>query len=266
MNQKWKNYLDGTIVTGFDDYDKESFSVLKKLSKNNIVVIATGRPFRSSYFFYKKMKLNTPIINYNGALLHHPKDPHFPKQMIYINHQKLIDFIHENQDILVNVFCEIEDDIYLWKDTEEIRPYLHVDGGILHVGDLEKILPGDSNGAILFSKPGSEERLETYVKDVYQDEVKIRHWFTNDVLVSELYSPETSKANAIKTICDYYHISYENTIAIGDGHNDIEMLSFCHIGVAMKNSHPDLIKIATCVTDDVKHHGVAKFFKEYQEN
>ena len=264
--EKLKGYLiavdlDDTIVSGFDDYDKESFKVLKQLAIENYIIIATGRPFRSSKYFYDLLELKTPLINYNGALLHHPSDPLFPKKMIHIDRNKLFKFIDSLKDVLVNIFCEIEDDIYLWKNTEEIQPYLHLDGGILHVGELKDILHNDSNGAILFSKLGSEERLEKYVNEQYK-EVRIRHWFTNDVLVSELYSPLTSKANAIKTICDYYHIPYDKTIAIGDGHNDIEMLEFCKIGVAMKNSHPDLLKIADVVTEDVKNHGVKLFFEK----
>lgn len=254
--------LDNTVITGFDTRDTESFKILKELAKNNYVVIATGRPWRSSCYFYRDLELNTPIINYNGAYVHHPFDSSFKETMISIGKEKLCKFIKDNESILVNAFCEIKDDIYLFKETDVILPYLHQDGGILHIGDLGEILPENPNGAILFTKPGSEDILQNYVDNEYK-EVLLRHWFTNDTLVSELYNPLTSKAQALEKICKYYNIDKEKTIAFGDGHNDIEMLEFCNIAVAMENSHPDLLKVCTHVTKTVHESGVAHFFKTH---
>ena len=258
--------LDGTLVQNFDDYDEKSFELLKEVSKNNYIVISTGRPYRSSKYFYDILGLNTPFVNYNGALVHNPNDPNFQKKMIHINKDSLIKFVNEKKHILHNIFCEIEDDIYVLRYDEEIEPYLHTDGGVVHSGDLDKILPSDPNGAILFVKKGYESELEDYVNNHYNNEVKLRYWFTTNVVVCELYNPLTSKANALKLICDYYNIDKSKTIAIGDGHNDIEMLEFCEIGVAMGNSHKDLIPYAKHTTDTVQNSGVYQFFmKDIEE-
>ena len=107
--------LDGTVITGFDNYDKKSFALLKELANEHKVVIATGRPYRSSKYYYDLLGLNTPLINYNGSLVHNPHDALFPKYMITIPKESLYDIIEQNRDILINLFCEIEDDIYLWK-------------------------------------------------------------------------------------------------------------------------------------------------------
>lgn len=255
--------LDNTIITGFDTKDNESFDILRELAKNNYVVIATGRPWRSSCYFYQDLELNTPIINYNGAYVHHPFNPSFEETMISIDKTKLCKFIKDNKDILVNAFCEVKDDIYLLRHTEVIVPYLHQDGGNLHIGDFEEILPENPNGAILFTKVGRDHILQEYVDKEYK-EVLLRHWFTNETSVGELYNPLTSKAQALEKICKYYNIDKNKTIAFGDGHNDIEMLEFCKIGVAMENSHPDLLKVCTHVTDSVFNNGVANFFKKHK--
>lgn len=271
---KYKNYkeiegyliavdLDNTLITGFNDKDMESFEVLKELSKKNYIVIATGRPWRSSCEFYKWLDLKTPIINYNGAYVHNPCDPNFEETMITIRKEKVREFVKNTKDYLVNIFCENKDDIYLLNKTDKILPYMHLDGGNLIIGDYDEILNVDTNGAILFSKPGSEELLEKYVHEVYLDEVKLRHWFTEDTLVSEFYNPLTSKAAALERIRKYYNIPKEKTIAIGDGHNDIEMLEFASIGVAMSNSHSDLLPYANYITKTVLEHGVKEFFENY---
>lgn len=252
--------LDGTLIQGFDDYDHKSFELLKELAKNNYVIISTGRPYRSSKYYYDLLELNTPIVNYNGAWVHHPNDNNFQKSMITINKNNLINFTEEKKHILHNIFCEIEDNIYVLRRDDEIEPYLHLDGGTLHTGEFKNILPNNPNGAILFINKDCEQELEEYVMNHYNNEVKIRYWFTTNVIVCELYNPLTSKANALKQICDYYHIDRKKTIAIGDGHNDIEMLEFCEIGVAMGNSHKDLFPVANFITDDVSNNGVYNFF------
>ncbi len=258
--------LDGTLVQNFDDYDKQSFELLKEIAKNNYVVICTGRPFRSSKYYYDLLNLNTPIANYNGAWVHNPKDPNFKKSMISINKDNLIKFVKNNRNILHNVFCEVEDDIYVLRYDDEIKPYLHLDGGNLHTGEFEEILPTNPNGAILFVNKDCEEQLEHYIDNHYDNEVKLRYWFTDQVIVCELYNPLTSKANALKRICEYYNIDKNKTIAIGDGHNDIEMLEFCKIGVAMENSHKDLLPYANVITKSVKESGVYHFFMKDIEN
>ena len=62
--------LDGTLIQNLNDYDIKSFDYLRKLAKDNYVIIATGRPLRASKFYYDLLELKTPIINYNGALIH----------------------------------------------------------------------------------------------------------------------------------------------------------------------------------------------------
>lgn len=257
--------LDGTLVTGFDNYDKVSFELLKELANTNYVVIATGRPYRSSKYYYDLLNLKTPIINYNGALIHHPTDAVFEKAKITIDRKIVYDLIEDNKDILINVFCEIEDEIFLWKDNEEIKPYLHLDGGILSTGNLNKILKGDPNGAIVLSKLGTEKKLTDYINNKYHGTLNIRFWNANEITVSEIYSPLTSKGNALKVVANYYNIPNDKIIAIGDGHNDIEMIEFAKVGVAMGNCHPDLLKVANERAKSVEDHGVYHFLKKYFE-
>lgn len=255
--------LDGTLVSGFNNNDDKSLALLKKLGKNNYIVIATGRPFRSSKYYYDLLELKTPIINYNGALVHNPHDYNFSKTMITVNKDWIIKIVNDNKDIITNAFCEVEDDIFWLSVEKAIESYLHLDGGNLHIGDFQDTLKTNPNGAILFSKLGSEKRLEKYINDNFSNKLKIRFWDDKNFVVSEVYSPLTTKGNGIKRIIDYYKIDKEKTIAIGDGHNDIELFDEVNIGVAMANSHPDLIKIAKEVTNSVNENGVYHFLSNF---
>lgn len=255
--------LDGTLIQGFDNYDKLSFDLLKEISKENYVVIATGRPLRSSKYYYELLNLNTPIINYNGALVHHPLDKNFKKSMITVNKNDVIKILSDNKHLIDNIFCEVEDDIFLYKKQDEINNYLHLDGGQLFTGDFKETLNENPNGAIVFSKVGSQKELEEYLLKEFKGNLKIRFWDDSRYVVSEIYSPETSKANGLSRIIDYYNIPFEKTISIGDGHNDIEMFNVTKYSVAMGNSHPELLKHATHITNSVNDNGVYHFLKDF---
>lgn len=257
--------LDGTLIKNFDQYDEISFNYLKKLKETNKIVIATGRPWRSSRFYYELLGLDTPIINYNGALVHSPKDPSFPKTMITIPRKVVVDLIRDLPELLINVFCEIEDEIFLWRYNQEIVPYLHSDGGVLNHGEMEGILRGDPNGAIVLSVSGSENALVGYVRERYGESLNLRIWSSGELVVSELYSHRTSKGLALEAIGRHFGIPKEKTIAIGDGHNDLDMLAYAGIGVAMENAHPDLLLVADRTTASLDDHGVFKFLKSFFE-
>lgn len=255
--------LDNTLVYEFDKYDKLSFEYLKELSKTNYVVIATGRPYRSSKYYYDLLELDTPIINYNGALVHHPTNKTFENSQITVDKEVIFNLIEDNFDIIHNVFCEVGDDIYLLKDSHEVIPYLHQEGGNLTIGNLKDTMKDDPNGAIIMTKSGTEMILEAYIKNKYRGTINIRFWNVESIAIAEIYSPLTSKGNALNKVSKYYNVPREKVIAIGDGHNDIEMIEYSHYGVAMANGHPDLLNIAKFKTDTVYNNGVYKFLSDF---
>ncbi len=256
--------LDGTIMQDFNTYDLETFDYLRELQKKgHIIMLATGRPFRSSYFIYELLQLNTPLINYNGARVTNPKDPTFPVTDLRIDKDDLIEIIEHIKPHLVNVFCEIIDDIYVMNYNDEIHPFLHVDGGILHVGEIKDILPGNPNGALFFIKKNHIKSFEDYINKKYTGKLLSRYWTIDNYHIVEIYNPLVDKKTGFLEAIKYYKIPLNHTIAIGDGHNDIGLIKSAHIGVAMGNAHPDLIKVANFTTDDCNHQGVLKFLKSF---
>jgi len=67
--------LDGTLLTDDKTISPASRATIERLmAEGHIVVIATGRPNRMSILYYNELKLQTPLINSNGAVLHNPFD------------------------------------------------------------------------------------------------------------------------------------------------------------------------------------------------
>lgn len=260
--------LDGTLMLDFSTYDMETFDYLRKLKHDgHIIILATGRPLRSSYFVYDALGLDTPLINYNGARITNPKDANYPITDLRINRNDLLDIIEHSRKDMINVFCEIIDDIYVLDYNEDIHPFLHIhsDYGKVHVGELKDTLPDHPNGALFFLKKEGVESFVTYVNTYYQGKLFPRYWEVTNHYIVELYNPLVDKSVGFRAACEYYHIPIERTIAIGDGHNDIGLITSAHIGVAMANAHPDLIPYAKYRTDRFDQQGILKFLKKFFE-
>ncbi|MDD4184567.1 MAG: Cof-type HAD-IIB family hydrolase [Candidatus Izemoplasmatales bacterium] len=260
--------LDGTILYDFDTIIPELRDFLRIIKADgHKVVIATGRPFRSSRFAYEAFELDTPIINYNGGLITHPLDSGFPVVNYTIRKEAIIDIFESNVEHIRNAFSEVKDAIYLFREEKEIEPLLHVGGAsLIKTGHLKDTLNDDPNGFIIIGKQGQGHHIADYVHNKYQGEVLSRIWDLKgeyDSIV-EIYTKESNKGKGLVHVADYLEWPLSDTIAIGDGHNDIEMLKTAAIGVAVKNSHPELLEIADVILDKTaRENAVTCFLKSF---
>ena len=71
-----------------------------------------------------------------------------------------------------------------------------------------------------------------------------------------------TKSTAIKYVIEHLNIDEINTLAYGDGENDIEMFRCVNHGVAMENAKPKLLKIADEVTYSASNDGIYFSFKK----
>ncbi|HPE00054.1 MAG TPA: HAD family hydrolase [Bacillota bacterium] len=260
--------LDGTILYDFDSLSETLCDFMKEVQKQgHKIVIATGRPYRSSKFVYDRFDLDTPIINYNGGLITHPKNPDFNRVNYTVDKNIIIDICDNNHDHIRNAFCEVRDAIYVEWEEKEIEPLLHVKGAtkILY-GEFKDILDKDPNGAIIIGKQGRGKLIKEYIDKTYSNRVLSRIWDLSGEYDSiiEVFTPESNKGKALAYVADYLGIDQSHTIAIGDGHNDIEMLEYASLGVAVRNAHPELIKVADLILDYTSKDGaVYRFLSDF---
>ncbi|MBR1851087.1 MAG: Cof-type HAD-IIB family hydrolase [Bacteroidales bacterium] len=74
---------------------------------------------------------------------------------------------------------------------------------------------------------------------------------------TDIVSATNSKAVGMDCLCRHFGIKQNETIAFGDGGNDIEMLRWAGIGVAMGNAADTVKDCADYVTTDVDHEGIS---------
>lgn len=256
--------LDGTALYDWQTMTQQTIDAVNKVKAlGHKVVIATGRPYRSSKRYYDLLELDTPIINYNGALIQHPFDKSFEVQEKFLPLDSVLQIFVDNEQYIENAFCEHYDHIYLYRKDESIMPIVHPNGGVIIEGSFKQNLKINPNGFILVTKPGTHEIVEDYIKTTFKGTLDCRNWGGESSHVIEVFTPETCKGIALEYVLHYYNIPANRLMAFGDGYNDVEMIRHAEIGVAMENAVPPVKEVSKAVTKTNKEDGVAHFLTEY---
>lgn len=76
-------------------------------------------------------------------------------------------------------------------------------------------------------------------------------------IAGEVMAKGLSKSSGIRAILDYLHADVSTTVGVGDGENDLDMIDFCHTGIAMGNACEILKQHADYVAADINNGGLA---------
>ena len=79
----------------------------------------------------------------------------------------------------------------------------------------------------------------------------------------EVMNKGTSKGRAVKVLADILNINREEVMCLGDSENDLSMIEFAGLGVAMGNAEEFLKEKADYITDTNENDGVAKAIEKF---
>ena len=82
---------------------------------------------------------------------------------------------------------------------------------------------------------------------------------TKNIEITSLYA---TKAQALEKLCEVLSLTRENVLAMGDGDNDMPMIEFAGIGVAMTNGEEHIKQAADIIADDCNDFGAAKILEQ----
>lgn len=258
--------LDGTLLTStqtISDRNKRAIERVRALG--HTVVIATGRPHRASIDYYHELGLDTPMVNFNGALLHHPTDKHWEalhSPLGLRTAKKIIQTCYEFE--VNNIMAEVKDDVYLDRYDEKIMTILHTqkEEDPIKIGSLKNSLTSDPTSILIHPKDDHVEALRKRLDDDHADVIEHRRWGAPWNMI-EIVREGMNKAVGLKRIAHYYHVDQANVIAFGDEDNDLEMLDYAGIGVKMANGNDCLNAVINETTTTNDDDGVAQFLETY---
>lgn len=79
----------------------------------------------------------------------------------------------------------------------------------------------------------------------------------------EILNKEASKGNAVRLLADHLKISKDHVICVGDAENDISMIKYAGLGIAMNNAFHEVKASADLIVASNEDHGVAEVFEKF---
>ncbi|TDL35335.1 HAD family phosphatase [Jeotgalibacillus sp. S-D1] len=255
--------LDGTLLTDTKTISERTKNTLIKAKDNgHEVMIATGRPYRASEPYYKELGLSTPIVNFNGAFVHHPEDQTWGVHHEPMDLNVVKDIVEACQDFQFhNIVAEILDDVYLHFHDEKLLDIFSFGNPAIQTGDLRTYLPASPTSLLIHAEEKDVDDIRAHLSQVHAEVIDHRRWGAPWHVI-EIVKSGLNKAVGIKLAADSLGISKERIIAFGDEDNDIEMLEFAGTGVAMGNGINSIQTIANEITGTNNEDGIAIFLEQ----
>lgn len=121
--------------------------------------------------------------------------------------------------------------------------------------DPRRALQGDVLQLVLYADPAEEALILPHLKHC-----RSARWNPRS---TDIIPAHGGKDRSIDDMLARFGISLSESMAFGDGHNDISMLRHAGIGVAMGNAHDDVKAAADYITADCAKNGVAEALRHF---
>ena len=252
--------IDGTIA-GESNQVREPVkqAVRAAQAKGVQVAIATGRMYQSALRFHQAIGATLPLVSYQGAFI---KDPATDKLHRHWTLSKplalqLLDHFEEPELLdLLSVHFYIDDQLYVRKITSETRIYAdRSEVKPIAVGDLRSALTTEPTKVLALCD--DSDVIAKLLGNLQTRYSPAELYLTTSIATFfEAANPLVNKGTAVRYLAeDYLGLKPENVMTIGDNFNDVEMLEYAGIGVAMGEA-PDAVKaIANWVAPSVEEDG-----------
>ena len=255
--------LDGTLLTDNKTISKRTKKTIEKAKQQgHIVVISTGRPFRASHTYYKELSLNTPIVNFNGAYVHHPLDASWGTHHSPLELSTAQDIVRACFDFGVkNIYAEVIDDVYARHLDKDKKHIFEFGSPKIFTGDLLNTLQDHPTCLLIDAADEQSTTIRQHLTDMHAEVIDHRKWGAPWPII-EIVKSGLNKAIGLQKISNYYDIPKERIIAFGDEDNDFEMIEFAGHGIAMGNAIPALKSLANHTTLTNEEDGIALYLEE----
>lgn len=258
--------MDGTLLNNENDISERNRRAIEKAGDKGVyIVLATGRILKSALSYSRRLNLNKPIISCNGAVISDADgkiiyesllDRETTRKLIEIGNKNNIYYhIYTEDAFYSNVYVEEVLKFYQIGDSDNSQIDYHL------FEDPEEIINGDLNIYKFFFLDQDEKKLEILRNQLSElDNISISSSWSNNV---EVMGKNTSKGHGLKYLCERLNISQEEVIAIGDNENDLPMIDYAGMGVAMDNAIDKVKAVADIKTLKNDEDGVARIIEKY---
>jgi Cof subfamily protein (haloacid dehalogenase superfamily) len=251
--------VDGTLIPYADFHAPPSPPVQKAIAKvaaaGSHPVVCTGRSLHSTYPVFDALDLDSGFaVCSNGAVV------------VDVGTREPVDVVTFDALEPVRYFAEQIPDAIL--AVEELGQGFRISGdnvnfefdGRIDVVPHAELVQGPVTRLVVRWHEGDRERLRSIAAEMGLPAVDYAIGYTAWL---DIMPAGVSKAEGLDKICFRLGIGPQDVLALGDGHNDMEMLAWAGLGVAMGNAPDDVKAVADEVGPSVDEDGVAQVLERY---
>lgn len=258
--------LDGTLFGDDLFISARTRSAIRAARQSGVMVtIATGRMFTSARKIAADLGIEAPLICYQGALVRNS----ITAQTLYhktvptaLAHQVIKET--ERRGLHLNVY--MDDKLYVARMTPEAIFYaqINMDLEVTEVGDLNTWLDqqgGDTlTKMVIVTHPARTDAVLAEFTALYSEQLQV---VKSHPRFTEFTNVQCSKGTALAFLSASLGVTQEEVMAIGDGHNDLDMLSWAGYGLAMPNAPQAVLDAARAVCLPLSEDGAADAIERY---
>jgi len=260
--------LDGTLLSNQEKISSTNLEYIKKARDRGVkIIITTGRSYASAKGYIEKIAMNDPVITYNGALIH---DGNKVLRRITLEDETLQEIIKLLKDMDYAPIIYDERNKYYETFGKFTEDFLEFSKGfereLIKVNNITdkkwkdiirlSVVVGEHDIPLLHSelKKNFGEAIKTM--DTY-----FLGW---NFWIFEILNKDCSKSKGLNFLCNQYGMNQDEVIAVGDNNNDLDMITWAGLGVAMKNGLVDVLREADYVTEKSNDEdGVAEVIEKF---
>jgi Cof subfamily protein (haloacid dehalogenase superfamily) len=223
------------------------------------VVVVTGRMVQSIRQAMAPAALDDPVICYQGAVVADADGRWLRHEPIPLELARDTIAALADEGWSPNVY--VDDELYVAEDTPEARRYSDLNKIPFHVvGPLLDWLEDPPTKLVVVGDAAKLDDLRPRMQDQFGDR---EHIAKSLPYFLEFAQAGVTKGAGLDFLSEHLGFTREQTVAFGDGENDIELVEWAGYGVAVGNAHERVKAIADYVCPPVTEEGVAQVLEAY---
>lgn len=256
--------MDGTLLNSKKTISKENKEAIKAAKTKGIkVVLATGRPLKGIEKYLKELDLVNDgdfALAFNGALVQETKTGKILSQN-YMTKDDLNTLYSLSKNLNVDIHFLTINECY----TPKFNVYSEIESTLsdipLNIIDFNNV---SNNLPILkIMLVGSKNKIDKIIKIIPKKLKEKYNVVRSASIYLEFLNKDVSKGYGIEKLCNELNLNKEEIICVGDAENDIHMIEFAGLGVAMENAYDEAKEVANYITKTNDEHGVAHLINKF---
>lgn len=256
--------LDGTVIGHNLQVPPGTVEALQAFqAQGGRVTLATGRSVPTTAPFADALGVDGPLICYQGAII----QDHRTGAVLYqapVPPMLAAEAVTQLLQAGVYVHAYIDDELYVpWigAEVDFYQTFSEVKLKVHEVADLAALVAQRPPIKLLFIE--HEDQVGPQIAGLQTHFTDRLHIVRSHARFGELTAPGCTKGRALAQLVKTLDIAQAEVVAIGDQHNDVEMVAWAGLGLAVRSGPPELLQVAQALIDGPERSGLAAAIRHY---